>query len=333
MKKSSFFIIVGFYLFLALVLGSLLLWNRQLQPVDKLKKELATFVVDKGESVSEITSRLKQQNLIRNEPSFKVWLVCSGIAKKIKAGSYYLSSSMTAKEIAVALTKGANDRWVTIIEGLRFEQIGELLIRKGFAINPKEWEGKIKKEGLEGRLFPDTYLFPKGATSDEILKIIEKNFQKKVQIGLKDEFSQTDLKFEEVLILASIVERETKKDKDRAIVAGILLKRLENKWPLQVDASVQYAVASQKCSLLISPCDWWPNKLSKQDLQIRSPYNTYLYLGLPPGPICSSGISSIKATLKPVSSPYWYYLSDSDGLIHYARTNEEQQQNIQKYLK
>lgn len=332
LRKFSL-IIFGVYFFLAFGLGFFLWLNISLKPVNDSKKEKITFVIDKGESVSAIVDRLYRQNLIKSKFSFKIWVLLSGISKKIKAGSYYLSASMDGKEVAESLTKGANDRWVTIIEGLRSEQVGELLIKKGFAINPKVWEEKIKTSRLEGRLFPDSYLFPTGADQDKILEIVEKNFQKKITDGLKEQLQASDLSLEKILILASIIEREAKNDEDRKIIAGILLKRLEDAWPLQVDASVQYAVSSKKCSILNSPCDWWPKSLAQSDLQVKSPYNTYLYTGLPPSPICNPSLSSIMAVLAPQDSPFWYYLSGSDRVMHYAKTHDEHIVNIRKFLK
>lgn len=302
-----------------------------MQPIGT-SKDSVVFVIDRGEGVSEIAARLKEQGLIKDELSFKIWTVVAGIARKIKAGSYYLSRSMTTPEIASTLTKGSADRWLTIVEGLRTEQIGELLIREGFAIDPEEWEKEIKTEKLEGQLFPDSYLFPKSSTQVAILKIIRKNFQKKVVDGLEDEWDASGKSQNFVLTLASLVEREAKTSEDRALVAGILLKRLEADWPLQVDASVQYAVVTRECSILKSPCDWWPGQLTQKDLQTQSAYNTYLYKGLPPGPICNPGLASIKAALSPTQSPYWYYLSDKNGVIHYAETGEGHQKNIQNFL-
>lgn len=332
LKKFSK-IVLGFYSLLAFGLGLFLWLNASLKPVDISKTEKITFVIDKGESVAAIIERLAGQNLIKSRFCFKSWVLLSGISKKIKAGSYYLSSSMNGKEVAESLTKGANDRWVTIIEGLRSEQIGELLIKKGFAVDPKAWAEEIKTSRLEGQLFPDSYLFPTGADQEKILGIIRKNFQKKVTDGLKEQLQANSLSLEEILTLASIIEREASKDADRKIIAGILLKRLESNWPLQVDASIQYAVSSQKCSILNSPCDWWPNGLTQSNLQIKSPYNTYLYTGLPPSPICNPSLSSITAVLSPQGSAYWYYLSGSDELMHYAKTHDEHAQNIKKFLK
>src|SRR5581483_2493272 len=118
---------------------------------------------------------------------------------------------------------------------------------------------------------------------------------------------------------ASIIERETKSEEERPIVAGILLKRINAGWPLQADATIQYALGN-----------WDP--VNADDLKIQSPYNTYLNTGLPPTPICNPGLSSINAAKNPTQSNYWYYLHDKDGQIHYATTIDEQNANIAKYL-
>jgi UPF0755 protein len=135
--------------------------------------------------------------------------------------------------------------------------------------------------------------------------------------------TNSNLTFSEAIVMASILERETKTDAERPIVAGILLNRIEDGMPLQVDASVQYAVGTSK--------NWWPI-LTLEDLKINSSYNTYKFRGLPPGPIASPGLSSIEAVMNPEKSDFWYYIHDSDGKIHYAKTLAEHNANIAKYL-
>lgn len=135
----------------------------------------------------------------------------------------------------------------------------------------------------------------------------------------------------EIITLASIVERETKTDEERPLVAGILIKRLKDGWPLQVDASVQYAVATKNCKVFGAECKWWPI-LSKEDMSINSPFNSYKFKGLPPHPIANPGLSSIKAVIYPKESDYWFYLHDKSGKIYFAKTTEEHKENIRKYL-
>ncbi|RJR25896.1 endolytic transglycosylase MltG [Candidatus Microgenomates bacterium] len=332
-KKIPFNLSVLFFLLLFVFIGGKVWWKESLKPFDPSKQTKISFVIRKGEPISLVASRLKEEGLIKSPVFFKVYLMIQGLSKKIQAGTYQLSASMTPMEISGLFIKGTNDQWVTIIEGLRQEQIGAQLIKSGFAVNPKDWQEKVISEGLEGRIFPDSYLFPKDAKEETILKIIASNFEKKVISGLKEEIAESKLSFEDALILASIVEREARTETDRKIVAGILLKRLQNNWPLQVDASVQYAVASQRCRNSYDPnCDWWPKSLSKNDLKISSPFNSYLNQGLPPGPICNPGLSSIKAALSPKESSYWFYISDLEGKMHYAKTSEEHAQNIGRYL-
>jgi len=241
---------------------------------------------------------------------------------------------MTPREISQSLTKGSEDQWVTVIEGLRTEQIAKILLEKGYRIDPVKWKNQVEKEVLEGKLFPDSYLIPKEADQEKIIQIFLKNFEKKVVNDLSVELKKSNLNLIEVLILSSLVEREASHDADRAIVAGILLNRLNNSWPLQIDATVQYVVASQQClSSLNFNCEWWPKTLTQNNLKIDSLYNTYLNEGLPPGPICNPGLSSIKAVLQPEKTNYWFYLSDKSGNMHYAKTSEEHVQNIEKYLR
>jgi UPF0755 protein len=129
------------------------------------------------------------------------------------------------------------------------------------------------------------------------------------------------------MVLASIVEREGRTDEDRPVIAGILLKRLNSDWPLQADATLQYALGYQAFEK-----SWWKKALTVEDKKIRSPYNTYLNAGLPPAPISNPGLSSIRAVVYPTVSPYWYYLHDPQGRVHYATTLEEHEQNIASYL-
>lgn len=330
-KKTSFFIISLF--FSIFIVGGFFWWGNGLQPVDSEDKEKIFFTVNKGDGLSEVAERLEDNRLVKSSLHFRIFAILNGTAKKIKAGGYYLTKSMKPSEITENLTKGVNDQWVTIVEGLRSEEIGQFLIKQGFAIDPQMWDKQVKKDNLEGKLFPDSYLIPIGADQEKILQIISRNFQKKVTEGLSGSFANTQLESKEAITLASIVEREAKHSEDKAAVAGILIKRLNESWPLQVDASVQYAVGSKKCSILKSPCDWWPNPLSLTDLKIVSGFNTYLNRGLPTGPICNPGLASIKAVLEPKESNYWYYISDKAGNMHYAKTDIEHQANIEKYLR
>jgi UPF0755 protein len=321
-KIKSSIIFLVFLVFLFLVCFSWWQWATAPFCVNNCQAKI--FVISKGESLSSVAKRLEEENLIRSSFAFQILATKEGIVRKIQAGDFRLNPQMTPLEIARELTHGTLDRWVTIIEGLRREQIAEKFEEAGFE-NFKKEEFLERSKNLEGKLFPDTYLIPKDANAQEIIEILTKNF-----------FKKTPMPSKEVLILSSIVEREAKFEEDRPIVAGILLKRLKNGWPLQADATVQYAVANKQSSSLtieqLKNFDWWPKNLTREDLKIKSPYNTYLYPGLPPAPICNPGLKAIEAVLNPVETDFWFYLSDKEGKMHYAKTAEEHQENIKRYL-
>jgi UPF0755 protein len=143
--------------------------------------------------------------------------------------------------------------------------------------------------------------------------------------------NNSGMSINQAVVLASLLERETKTDAERPIVAGILMNRLDSDWPLQIDAAVQYAVASENCKFKTENCTWWPI-LTLEDLSVKSAYNTYKNQGLPPNPIANPGLSSLKAAFNPKENDYWYYIHDNQGQIHYARTLVEHNSNIAKYL-
>ena len=255
------------------------------------------FEVTKGESVTTIASHLKDAKLIRSSLYFRY--ITKSHKLILQAGKYQLFPSDSPLKLATQLTKGlAVDKKITIPEGFRREQISELTGLN--LISP------------EGRLFPDTYFIKEDITAQELVDLMQANFAKKV--GKVDE---------QTLILASLVERETKGDEEKPVVAGILKKRLENGWPLELDATVQY--------FLGKPGSWWPDT-TLLDRKLKSPYNTYLHPGLPPTPIGNPGFSSLRAVQNSVDSPYWFYLHDKSGVIHYAVTLADHNQNIVKYI-
>jgi len=282
------------------------------------------FVIKKGESLNSIAERLKKEKLIRSSLAFKIVVYTQGLAGKIQAGSFQVSSNWTPYKIAERLTHGTVDVWITFPEGWRREEIVRRLAANIEGFNIEEF--LLLTKDLEGYLFPDTYLISKLSTPSAIVKTLTNNFREKTK-NLNPGYRE--------LILASIIEREVKYEQDRPIVAGILAKRLEVGWPLQVDATIQYALADSR--FMVSNSDfynynWWP-EITKNDLKIDSPYNTYKYKGLPPTPICNPGLAAIESVLNHPTTNYWFYLSDNKGKIHFAETLEEHQKNINKYLK
>ncbi len=303
-------------------------YNRPVNSSDTSRKE---FVIAPGETLDQIATDLSKAGLIRSRTVFKITVFIKNLSTKIQAGYFSLSASQETSEIAQNLTKAsARQVWVTIPEGLRREEVANLVLDKLVAskmphhFDPEEFISLTTK--LEGYLFPDTYALAPNVTTRDVVEKLKARF---VEISTPLNIGPTELN--RVTTLASLIEREAGNDAERPPIAAILNKRVKNNWALQVDATVQYAIASSRCRIRI--CDWWPKSLVRQDFQIASPYNTYKYQGLPPGPIGNPGKASLEAAKNPKDTQYWFYLHDPEGQIHYAITVEEHNQNVCTYLK
>lgn len=317
-RFSIFFIVV-----ILVVLVGVFWWQDGMSPVDINDQSSVLFVVKRGESVQSIVNRLAAERLIRSRVVFFLLIKLQQADGKIQAGDFRLKRSMTAQEVLKELQHGAIDVWVTILEGWRAEEIAERL-SKDLRISPREFLAVAK----EGYMFPDTYLLPKDASASAIVGILERNFDRRVPKSLREKASDIGLSFEDVVILASLVEREGRTKEDKRMIAGILLNRLRKGMKLDVDATLQYIIGYDA-----SERTWWKKGLTNEHKQIDSPYNTYMYKGLPPGPICNPGLSSIEATLDPIPSDYLFYLHDKQGNPHYAKTLDEHERNIARYLR
>jgi UPF0755 protein len=288
------------------------------------------LVIAKGSSATQIANKLKEAGLIKSSLAFRIYTQVTNQAKKIPSGEYRLSNNSSLFKIVGLLIKGPTGIWITIPEGLRREEMAEEYSSAlGQGSNFKD-EFLALSKSKEGFLFPDTYLFLKTASASAVIDKMTSTFDKRVDSKMKEDIQSSDWSLSEITNLASLIERETRTDEERPIVGGILIKRLEAGMPLQLDATVQYVVASTRCTNK-SDCEWWP-VTTLEDRKINSQYNTYKYAGLPPTPIANPGLSSIKAAIYPQDSPYWYYLHDDKGQIHYAETLEEHNLNISKYI-
>lgn len=320
--KRGFFLFLPF-LFTAFVVVFLLWFKSESAPVsqDSTSKD---FLITRGSSASQIGNKLQKEGLVKSPLAFKIYVQITGKAKKIQAGEYRLLGSYNLFRLVDELTRGPIEIWVTVPEGLRKEEIADRFAESLSRNEEFKEEFLIASAGLEGFLFPDTYIFPKTATASAIVAKMKKTFDQKVDGKMREDIQKGELNLSEVVILASIVERETKFDQERPIIAGILLNRLRIGMGLQADATVQYAVGKEG--------NWWPS-LTKEDLEIKSAFNTYKYKGLPPSPIANPGASSIKAAIYPQDVDFLYYIHDSEGRAHYARDLEEHNENIRKYLR
>lgn len=319
MKKI--FIVIGIFV-LIFITAIYFFLKLNLKPItDQATNKV--FVIEPGQSLSDIGKNLKKYNLIRNNYAFVFQTFLTGQNKKIQAGTYRLNPSLSTSEIITKLTTGGvSDYWLKIPDGSRLEEIA-LLFPENPYFTQQDFLQKTKNK--EGYLFPDSYLFPEYFNLDQILEVIDSNFDKKFIQAKED--SNSKLSDHSNLILASILEREGRSLKSKQMIAGILLNRLNINMALQVDASAQYARDSQIKNLQKY---WQP--ATKSDLTINSPYNTYKFPGLPVGPICNPSYNSIYAAFHPIDSDYFYYITGNDGNMYYAKTLEEHNQNIAKYL-
>ena len=307
------------------------IYNFGLEPVSKNPQTTSQiFVVHPDEPVVEIAKNLEKENLIKNALAFRLLIERMGISKNIQAGDFRLSSAMPSRQIAKELTHGVLDVWVTLPEGLRLEeQAAKIEEKLKFSANDVYAFDKSEyiKSAEEGYMFPDTYLIPKDATARQIVQKLRNTFDQKVTPQTLEAGKKNDLTAKDVIILASLVEREAKIKDEKPTIAGILVNRIKAGMPLQVDATIQYALgydSSQKT--------WWPQVTQDQYTSARSVYNTYLNAGLPPGPIANPGIDSISAVANPVDTDYYYYLHDLEGKTHYAETAQEHNQNVQEFI-
>lgn len=297
------------------------------------------FLIVKGQTAGKIAKELEKAGLVKNELAFRFYVQFVGKEKKIQPGNYELSPSLTLSQLVSTLVTGPKEIWVTYPEGLRREEVAIKTI-KALGMEEKEaalfWTEFINESGgQEGFLFPETYLFPKDITAKKVFNKLRSTFDLKVSDEVLAAAKENGLTLEETATMASIIERETLTDEERPVVAGILQKRLKAGMPLQVDATLQYLAGNKRCKAGKMPepaCDWWKPP-TVEDKKVKSSYNTYTNRGLPPSPIANPGLSSIKAAAYPQDSPYWYYLHGEDGKIHYARTIDEHNENIARYLK
>lgn len=326
-------LIVFFSIFFLLAAISAFFYTN-LKPVSSDKTTVAV-IIPKGLSALEVGAKLQKAGLIKSPLVFKIYVQLIGKQTKLFAGEFNLSPDLSVPQIIERLTHGPEEVWVTVPEGLRREEIMEKFVA---GLNFKEAEKEtfrkeflVASSGKEGYLFPDTYLFPKTASASAVVKVMLNTFDKRIDEKIKKDIAGSDYDLDQVMTMASLIERESRGNAERPVVAGILYRRIRLGMPLQVDASVQYVLANLRCKATTLDCQWWPTILLG-DRQFNSPYNTYKVKGLPPAPICNPGLSSIKAAVYPEESDYLYYLHDSKGIIHYAETLDGHNINIGKYI-
>lgn len=299
--------------------GIITWWNMQNTPVNSQVKQTSVFVVEKGAGIKTIGTNLENAGLIRSALVFSIYVKQQHLENSIQAGDFRLSPSYPLSQIVQIMTKGTLDVWVTIPEGKRADEIAEIL-RINIPSYTDDWKTELEKH--EGYLFPDTYLIPRDATIDSIISLLTNTFTTRYAQATATKTSS--LTQDEIVIVASMIEREAKFPEDRGKVASVIINRLKIGMALQIDSTVQYAIGTSK--------KWWPTiQQSPKTLVPNSPFNTYTHPGLPPTAICNPGVAALTAAANPDSTNYLYYYSDTSGVTHYATTLEGHEANIQKY--
>ena len=300
------------------------------QPAGRTKAEI-TVTIDPGMSLTQVAHLLAERKVIANPTTFRLYTYLKGQQRGIQAGEYLLSPSQKPAQILQKLVRGETvAHMVTIPEGYRILEIAELLATAGLAnvnrfLKATEDPELLKQldiptGSLEGYLFPDTYKFSLQTGEKEIVRTLVANFKKRIlQPRYVDRAKKLGMSFHEVVTLASLIEKETGLEKERPKIAAVFHNRLQRKMKLQTDPTVIYALAD------------FDGNIRKKDLSVDSPYNTYRYAGLPPGPIASPGEDSIAAALFPDESDALYFVSRQDGSHQFSTNLEDHNRAVMKY--
>jgi UPF0755 protein len=299
-------------------------------PTSPQKSETQIFTIEKGQSFSRTAAELKKENLISNVTKFKIHAKLNKKERKIQAGEYSLSPSMTPDQILTMFVQGkVNLIKLTIPEGFTSHQIASELENKKICksdIFTKKTMDKsllnkysITGSTFEGYLYPETYFFKKDSEPEKIIQTMVFNFKKNYTKDLKKRASNIGFTDHEAVTLASIIEKETGKKSEREIISSVFHNRLEKGMRLETDPTVIYGIKN------------FDGNLTKKDLKNKTPYNTYMIKGLPPGPIANPGIKSIKAALYPADTDYLFFVSKKDGSHYFSTSYKEHLKAVNKY--
>lgn len=313
MKKFTVLLILIF----VFIVAGFIWYQNGLSAVDKNNTDQKSFIIPRGEPLRDIATSLKNEGLIKDSVAFFIMVKLTGNDQSIQAGNFMLSPSMSSQEIYEMLTKGVLDVWVTIPEGKRAEEVADIL-SENLPSYDESWRETLVEN--EGYLFPDTYLIPRDATLEQVVTLMRNNFNTKYETIT---VSNTGLSQEEIVIIASMIEREVRHPEDLPIVSSVIDNRLGIDMALQIDATIQYAKGRSG--------RWWEPVLLSEYKSVNSPYNTYLSPGLPPTPISNPGIGALEAAANPANTEYFYYITDKTGTNRYAKTLAEHNANIERY--
>ncbi len=337
------------------------IYTAEAQKIDKV-----IFEVKQGESVGELADRLKDEQIIRSAWLFKKYLVYKGLDKKVNYGEFEVQLPITMARVAQALSQpGMSEEEITIIPGWTIHDVAVYFSSQGAMpavrqgpISDGENQGKFQEEEItqyvglpavnykvsnlfapkidydlkilrdkpwyvsyEGYLAPETYRIYKNSSIVDIVKILLNQREKEITTEMWEDIEKSGHSFFDILTMASVLEQEVRSVEDRKKVADIFWRRYKMNWALQADSTVHYAVGKSGDVFTTA-----------EDRDSNSPWNTYKYHGLPMGPICNPSLESINAVLYPEANDYWYFLTDSDWVVHYAKDLEGHNENRVRYL-
>jgi peptidoglycan lytic transglycosylase G len=327
--KRTVLLGTAFSLFLCLLLA--VVWvHHALQPFNK-KGEDRDFVVEEGATLNRVATDLKNAHIIRSSTLFRLAGQLKGYDHHIKTGEYRLNGAMPPLKILETLKAGRIiTHPITIPEGFNLDQIADLLDQKGLSdkisfIQQAKNRSLIMQldlsgETLEGYLYPDTYRFRRHEAPDKIIDMMVKRFRNIVS-PLEEQINDSGMTLGQIITLASIVEKETGSPEERPMIARVFLNRLHKKMRLESDPTVIYGI------------DNFNGNLTKKDLKTKTPYNTYVIKGLPPGPIANPGLASIKAVLNPAEGNYYYFVSKNNGTHYFSKTLKEHNRAVKRFQK
>ena len=318
-----------------LILGSLYFYFGKLETINSSENYI---IIKKNSTVEQVAKQLQEKYIIKSENVFIYYAKLKGLKGNVEGGNFIIKPKTDLKDLIIRLKDGKSEfAVITIPEGYTLYQIASRLEENNLVKKEDILKEKLdvlkantlilSKNGvyydLEGYLFPDTYYIPNTASKDEIVNIMVDRFKTVFSDKYQARAKELGLDVNEVITIASLIEREAANDSERSRIAGVIYNRLKKGMPLQVDAAVIYAKTKGEKSI---------DKVYYDTLKVKSKYNTYLYKGLPPGPIASPGKASIVAALYPEKNDYLYYVANGNGHM-FSKTYEEHLSNVKKYIK
>jgi len=312
------------------------------RPVESPADEPVTVVVESGEGSDSIADELKKTGAIDSATQFRVLVAFLGYGPLLQAGEYEFTRNTPELDAVYRIRRGlVSTKSVTVVEGWRLEEIADAVAEQGIPRNDfiaaarrldydfPFLEDLRTGERLDGYLFPATYTIRRRDTARDVVQRMLQTFADNVPATIEQQASELGLSLHETVTIASIIEREAVLPEERPVMAQVFLRRLRLGIPLEADPTVQFALANDTDS--VAEFGYWKHGLTTDDLEVASPYNTYVEGGMPPGPICSPRLDSMNAVVNPADTNYLYFVAKPDGSHAFAETFEEHLQNIELF--